>query len=105
MSSWDQKTFGLIPNATCRMTVYIKGQDIVFDPADPYIPVGANFSLIGFEGCSPTLLVGTFDWTAVSLTFVAPADGMITLGCRLGGESSSVTGKAWFDDITLTQVK
>lgn len=66
--------------------------------------IGANLCLMGgFEYTQSTPLLGTFDWTPISMEFVAPASGSVDIGARIGFWSNAGTGKAWFDDITVTK--
>jgi hypothetical protein len=44
---------------------------------------------------------GTFDWKTVTMTFIAPQSGVVDIGCRLGFFGSTVTGTAYFDDISV----
>ena len=97
---WEQQITGLVPGKTYRLSCYIKGQNISLNGNT----IGATVCLMGAFEYSPTLLYGTFDWTQVSLDFVAPASGTVTVGVRLGFFGSLVTGKAWFDDLTLVQI-
>jgi hypothetical protein len=52
---------------------------------------------------SGTGLSGSFDWQLAEFTFTAVSD-TATIGCRLGHFGNTVTGKAWFDDISLTEL-
>ncbi len=87
----------LLPNTTYKLSGWIKGENIVQHTGYN----GANLSIINvYTHTAP--LTGTFDWTYREIEFDSPADGIVTIGCRLGYFGSIVSGKAWFDDVTLT---
>ncbi len=87
----------LMPYTRYKLSGWIKGENIV--PVTGYY--GANLSVIDLYANSPSL-VGTFDWTFTKVEFVTPANGNQVVACRLGNFGSVVSGKAWYDDITLT---
>jgi hypothetical protein len=97
---WIQEISGLVPNATYRMSGWIRGENINLNGGT----VGANISIMGLSNHSPRQLAGTFPWTQVEFTFTAPANGTVQVACRLGFYGSTVTGKAWFDDVSLNRV-
>jgi hypothetical protein len=37
------------------------------------------------------------------MSFVAPASGSVTIGCRIGFFGNLTRGKAWFDDIAIVR--
>jgi hypothetical protein len=94
---WWQEISGLTPNNRYTVKGYMKGQSIGGSGI-----TGANFCVMGIVNTNG--LIGTFDWTYQELTFTAPASGKVTIGCRLGMNGSIVTGKAWFDDVTVVAV-
>lgn len=98
-ASWVQTIEGLVPRAWYRLSGSIKGQGIVNIEGGTK---GASLSLMGTYMATEDL-TGTFDWKTVSVVFQAPDDGVATIGCRLGHWSNTVTGKAWFDNVTLTK--
>jgi hypothetical protein len=98
-SRWSQEITGLTPGTTYILQGYIKGKDI-----DPAFAIGANLCISGTWNHTPGL-TGTFDWTLVELSFVAPSSGRVTISCRLGYWSNVVSGKAWFDNISIIPVQ
>ena len=90
-------------------------QDVTVEPDTQYMlsgwiktenvaeGVGANLSLFGTwthtEG-----LVGTHDWTRVSLWFKSGSETRITIGARLGYWTAPSSGTVWFDDVRLTRI-
>ena len=97
---WIQTVDGLVPGARYWLTGWIKGENIVPEPGRTY---GANLSLFEPAVGTPGNLTGTFDWQRVSLSFVAPGSGTVTVTCRIGYFGNLVTGKAWFDDIAVVR--
>jgi alpha-N-arabinofuranosidase len=61
---------------------------------------GALFNLQGTQTATKPL-TGTNDWTQVSFEFNTESRDSVLLNCTLGG-AGLTTGKAWFDDVTLT---
>ena len=90
-------------------------QEVTVEPETPYVlsgwiktenvseGAGANLSLFGTwthtEG-----LVGTNDWTRVSLWFKSGSATRITIGARLGYWTAPSSGTVWFDDLRLTRL-
>ena len=93
---WIQEV-QLLPNKTYKLTGWIKGENITLVQGN----IGANLCLMGGFEHSPSFS-GTFDWQKTELEFTTPANGIVTIGCRLGFYGSILHGKAWFDDLTLT---
>jgi hypothetical protein len=74
----------------------VRGENIV---TTPDAQTGANISILGgFVGSGS--LSGTFDWTQACVRFAAEAD-TVQAACRLGFYGSTLTGKAWCDNLTL----
>jgi hypothetical protein len=66
--------------------------------------IGANLSVWGGYEHSSFRLTGTTDWTYLSFIFDSGERTTVEVGVRLGFYSSTVTGKAWFDDICLIEI-
>jgi hypothetical protein len=49
--------------------------------------------------------MGNTNWQQVSLDFVTPVDGKVTIGCRLGYWAAVSKGKAYFDEVTIEEVQ
>jgi hypothetical protein len=99
-ASWYQSVDGLLPGETYWLTGWIKGEGI--EP-EPERTLGPNLCLIGTWEHTAALLTGTFDWQRVSMSFVAPPSGSVTVGCRIGFWSNLTRGKAWFDDVAFVR--
>ena len=99
-ASWMQTVSGLRPGETYWLTGWIRGLNVVREPGRN---TGANLCLEGTWDHAPDYLDGTFDWQQASFSFVAPASGSVTVGCRLGYWSNTTQGKVWFDDVALVQ--
>ncbi len=99
-SSWFQRVDGLLPGATYWLTGWVKGENI---QPEPNRTLGANLSLPGNFQHTTAVLTGTFDWQRLSMTFVAPADGILVIACRLGNNGNLTRGKVWFDDIAVVR--
>lgn len=62
--------------------------------------IGANLSLFGSYQRSQAVS-GDSDWTYLALTFNSGGRTSVQVCARLGHQSSTCTGKAWFDDLYL----
>ncbi|MCR6640265.1 MAG: T9SS type A sorting domain-containing protein [Sporocytophaga sp.] len=63
---------------------------------------GANICLFGTWERSASV-TGTNDWQKLTLEFLAPTSGVVTIGCRLGYWNGTSLGKAIFDDIQIEE--
>lgn len=99
---WIQQIKGLTAGTVYRFSGWIKGDSISNNGS-----AGANICLMGGFESSASFFngTGTFDWTRVEFTFTAPQSGCVTVGARLGFYGSTVTGKAWFDDLEIIPVQ
>lgn len=95
-SRWIQ-TVAVFPNTDYRLSGWIRTENV------GGAGVGANLSVAGTWTRTDSLL-GTNDWTYVSITFSTGASSRIDVAARLGHWGSTVTGTAWFDDLTLESV-
>ena len=92
------KTIDVTPNTVYRVTCKIKTQDVVAQ--DEYADVGAHISIANTFQKSDNV-IGTSDWTEVSLCFNSKNKDKIDIGFRLGGAEGFAKGTAWFTDFTL----
>jgi hypothetical protein len=90
---WNNTVENLEPGSWYNVRGYIKGENITGSTA------GANLSLIGTWDCSEGK-VGTFDWQQAIFSFRAETS-TAQIGARMGYWGGEVSGKAWFDNITL----
>lgn len=97
-ASWIQ-TIQLEPNTDYLVKGYIKGENII---VESHAWIGANFNIYdSFLSSDKLTSSGTFDWTEFKLPFKTDAYGSATIACRLGQKASVVTGKAYFDNISV----
>ncbi len=89
----------LSPATKYKLTGWIKGENIALKEGN----VGANLCIMGTWTHTPSLS-GTFNWTKMEVEFTTPSDGEVHIGCRLGYWGSTVEGKAWFDDISISLI-
>lgn len=96
---WKQKV-RLTAGAWYNLYGWIKGENIIKQEKGN---TGANLCVLGtWEHTDDESSLGSFDWRQVVFTFQAAPSGITEVACRLGYWYSTVTGKAWFDDLYLT---
>ena len=94
--SWWLQQVPLVPGGTYNLYGWARGMDIAGGG------VGANVAVYGaFVHSWERDSLGTFDWRPFVVTFQADASGLTPLQARLGFFASTVTGVAYFDDLTL----
>lgn len=95
-AEWRQQITGLTVGRSYLLCGWVKGEGIQrFDT----MRAGGTVSLSGsFDQASAGF--GTFDWTQACLSFEASEPSM-AVACRLGGFSSSASGRMWCDDLEL----
>ncbi|EPR12591.1 M60 family metallopeptidase [Ruminiclostridium papyrosolvens] len=99
---WVQ-TVQLTPGKAYSLSAYVKGENIISDGASN---TGANICLMGeWTSSGSTDSTGTFGWKKVYVDFVAPQSGSVQIGCRLGFYGSLMKGKAYFDNIEITELE
>ncbi|HCF60175.1 MAG TPA: hypothetical protein DFS52_19535 [Myxococcales bacterium] len=97
---FSQQVGGLTPGAPYLLCGWLRGEAIVgYEDAS----AGANLCLMGGWTRSPGPF-GTFDWQEQCAAFSADSNE-VTVGCRLGFYSSTATGTAWCDALTLTPLQ
>ncbi len=94
------QTVAVNPDTLYRLEGYIRTDNVVIDSPGN---VGANLTVVvgGNYMYSRVSLSGTNDWTRVWVDFNSGTQTSIQLEARLGHFSSTCTGTAWFDDISL----
>jgi hypothetical protein len=100
-AAWTQTITGLTPNANYLLSGWIRTEDVA--PWDPTVLGGANLSLWG-TWLSTQPLLGTNDWTYVSMVFNAGATGSVTVAARIGYWGATASGTAWFDDLRVREI-
>jgi hypothetical protein len=96
------QTVSVKPYTSYRLSGWVKTQNVRITQEGG--TVGANLGLYGGWEHSPSV-VGTKDWTYVELVFNSGSRTQVQVAPRLGYWSSTATGKAWFDDLQLVEIK
>jgi len=99
---WVQK-IQLTPGKAYSLSAYVKGENIT---PNGTATIGANISVMGEWIVSDSVnSTGTYNWKQIYLEFIAPASGNVQIGCRLGFYSNEMKGKAYFDNITISELE
>ncbi|MBN1583135.1 MAG: hypothetical protein JXA89_20670 [Anaerolineae bacterium] len=98
---WIQ-TVNVQPDTDYRLSGWIKTENVAHtsETAD----VGASLGVYSM-GTHTLGLLGTNEWTHVSLVFNTGSNSQITIAARLGYWSGTTTGTAWFDELSLASVE
>lgn len=86
------------PHTPYKLTCMVKTENVV--PSDVNTDGGACISIIEAPEISRSI-TGTNDWQLLELMFNSNSWTTIKLGCRLGGNSGTAQGTAWFSDFKL----
>lgn len=86
------------PNTPYKLTCMIKTEDVI--PSAINTDGGACISIIEQPEISKSI-TGTSDWQQVELMFNSKNRTTLKIGCRLGGNSGTAQGTAWFSDFKL----
>jgi len=96
--SFLRQTVSVKPNTLYRFSGVIKTEDV--DTKN----FGAILSLEGtFE--TTKSIEHSKSWTRVEFEFDSGPNDRIKVGCRLGHNSSVASGKAWFDQLELVELR
>lgn len=92
------KTINVTPNTPYKVTCKIKTQDVKTskENTDAGAHICIKDGLIKSDN-----VIGTTDWTEVTLYFNSKNKEEIDLGFRLGGNEDTAIGTAWFSDFTI----
>ncbi len=94
------QTVSVKPNALYCLSGWIRAEDV-----SSGLDWGANLSIEGLYARSPALYDTRGEWRKVTLYGeTGPDQTSVRVLVRLGGYSAECTGKAWFDDLSLTEV-
>lgn len=85
------------PFTRYRLSGWIKTENV--QPVDG--GRGALLNLHDLQGVATGARTGTTDWTEVQTEFETAEQSSLQINCLLGGWGRA-TGKAWFDDLSLT---
>ena len=95
----------LKPGTRYRLTGWIKTRDVVKPNIAKQRPGNEGASLTILGGYEKTRsVIGTNDWTFVSLDFTTKAKTELKIGCSPGHYGKLVTGTTWFADISLVEI-
>lgn len=92
------KTINVIPDTPYKVTCKIKTQDVKTSKENT--DAGAHIC-IKDELIKSDNVIGTTDWTEVTLYFNSKNKEKIDLGFRLGGNEDTTIGTSWFSDFTI----
>lgn len=90
------QTVTLTPNTNYTFRAWVKTENVSSGK-------GASLALVNGNPWPPSSsgLIGTNDWTQLSLNFNSGATGIMTISCRLGYTNADSSGTAYFDDLTI----
>lgn len=86
------------PHTPYRLTCMVKTENVV--PSEINTDGGACISIIEAPEISRSI-TGTNDWQELELMFNSNSRTSIKIGCRLGGNSGTAQGTAWFSNFKL----
>ena len=86
------------PNTFYRLSCMVKTKEVV--PADVNTDGGANIFIVNAPEISKSI-TGTNDWQEIELLFDSQNRSTIQIGFRLGGNSGTAQGTAWFSNFKL----
>ena len=92
------ETIEVTPNTSYKVSCMVKTEDVVAQTANS--GGGAQISIDGTIERSD-FIVGTQDWTELTMYFNSKNRTSVNLGFRLGGYDDTCTGTAWFDNLKL----
>ena len=87
------------PFATYRLSGWIKTENVSATTGR-----GAMINIQEFDSAASPALTGTHSWTRVEVVFNTCGQDRVWVHCLLGGWGQA-TGKAWYDDLILQQVR
>ena len=88
------------PDTVYKVTCKVKTENVVPDEINK--DGGANIGLIESSEISKSI-VGTNDWQELELLFNSQNREEVEIGFRLGGNSGTAKGTAWFSDFKLEE--
>jgi Flp pilus assembly protein TadD len=102
LSDQVQQTIVLKPGAGYYLECYAKTKDLI-TPEGPRVAIIGQSGLIAASGPAPA---DSSDWRRLTVSFVAPANGVATLAIVRTPKFSyddPTSGTIWFDDFTLVE--
>lgn len=92
----------VVPNTLYLLSGWVRTADVAHTAE--LVDAGANLSLLG-EWDRSVAMYGTQDWTYTSTTINSGEKTTLTIAARLGFWAGTTTGTAWFDDLSLVQLR
>ena len=92
------ETINVTPNTSYKVSCMVKTENVVAQTAGT--GGGAQISIDGTIERS-NFVVGTQDWTELTLYFNSKNRTSVKIGFRLGGYDDTCKGTAWFDNLKL----
>jgi hypothetical protein len=102
--SWTQVVEHLVPGRCYNVTAWVRGENVVVHETDPGRKWGGCIGILwkaAWRSDRGTAYQGTFDWKEITFTFRAEEE-IETIELRLGASGHRVSGKVWFDDVTIS---
>ena len=96
--SWTT-TVPVEPYAGYRLAGWIKTENVAVTNGR-----GALLNIHNLQGVATRALTGTNDWTRVEAEFDSGDQDSLQINCLFGGWGLA-TGKAWYDDLALEQIR
>lgn len=96
------KTIDVEPNTAYRVSCMVKTEDVTREESNKI--AGANIAIIDSFEKSNSLL-GTNDWTKLTLYFNSKNRNQVQIGLRLGGYDGYAKGKCWFSDFKIEKAQ
>ncbi len=93
-------TVPVSPGSRYRLSGWIRTEDVTTKRGGR----GALFNLHDLQPIQTAPVLGTTDWTRVEVEFETEDVDAVTVNALFGGWGQA-TGKAWFDDVSLTLVR
>lgn len=94
------KTIQVEPNTPYRVTCKVKTENVE-NEEQKYIG-GAQIAIRGSTECSESV-IGSTDWTTLTLMFNSKNRTSVDIGFRLGGYNEKSKGTAWFSDFKIEE--
>lgn len=85
-----------------KVSCMVKTQDV--NPEKEHSEIGAHLSIADSMEKSKSI-IGTQDWTRITLYFDSKDRESVKLGFRLGGYDGDCTGSAWFSDLKIEEAR
>lgn len=86
------------PNTVYKVSCFVKTDNVI--PEETNTDGGANIGIIESYEISKSI-VGTNDWQQIEMMFNSQNRTSVKIGFRLGGNTGTAQGTAWFSDIKL----